>query len=280
MARRTTQEHAKELPRRSSRIKLRSMGADINNKSEKRATRNANLRPPNVDATPEEPVKSRASTAFTCFLRLPVELRLKIWRYTFPRGRRVHLSYRGVRDDLTNPKDHGPLISLQINQESRTETLKQYCFISTDSCASAFGNIYSPPILLLANPDLDDLYLMDSDLHVLEPVDKWLEYVESRQNGFLSRITGFEYTICPFDQSGLGRSLSLTERPLGPLLLFSNLRWITLVVKISPPITPLTVASIEAFKENLSIFFKEHQRRSNDSRLVIITSRIEDEDEL
>jgi hypothetical protein len=75
--------------------------------------------------------------SFTLFPKLPIELRLKIWRYTFPRGRYINLddhdefalysSYQPT-DHATDELKKEPLlpVTLSVNKESREETLKHY----------------------------------------------------------------------------------------------------------------------------------------------------------
>ncbi|KAE9367322.1 hypothetical protein N431DRAFT_444475 [Stipitochalara longipes BDJ] len=53
---------------------------------------------------------------FTPFPKLPIDLKLKIWRFTFPSCRRP--------EDLTSL-----LVTLRINKESREEVLKKYSVI-------------------------------------------------------------------------------------------------------------------------------------------------------
>ncbi|KAK0101131.1 hypothetical protein ONS96_006356 [Cadophora gregata f. sp. sojae] len=92
------------------------------------------------DAKEDLSVQSRTLQKFTLFPYLPFEIRLMIWRAILPRGQLLKL----IRECfwLTQKVDRGAPqlpISLQINRESRTETLKHYkviCFseLPTDSC--------------------------------------------------------------------------------------------------------------------------------------------------
>ncbi|PVH74842.1 hypothetical protein DL98DRAFT_537093 [Cadophora sp. DSE1049] len=76
---------------------------------------------------------------FTCFSRLPVEIRLVIWRLTFPRGRHVNFDreinssfYHWWGSDADTSRNlgietHCPLPTVfYVNQESRQESLKHY----------------------------------------------------------------------------------------------------------------------------------------------------------
>jgi hypothetical protein len=69
------------------------------------------------------------ATTFTCFPKLALELRLMIWRATFPRGRKVKLPAQ-----LRSFTYYGPPLpsTLMTNQESRTETLRHYLLCYED----------------------------------------------------------------------------------------------------------------------------------------------------
>lgn len=69
--------------------------------------------------------------SFPCFSNLPVELRLKIWRYCQPGPRLVIFSKYArysKHDSKESPAPPAPTI-LFVNRESREETLKEYCLI-------------------------------------------------------------------------------------------------------------------------------------------------------
>ncbi|TAQ90670.1 hypothetical protein B7494_g981 [Chlorociboria aeruginascens] len=66
-----------------------------------------------------------ALVSFTCFQKLPPELRHKIWRYCFPKGRIatvkiLHSIVSPARERVYCP------ITLRVNHESRSETLTRY----------------------------------------------------------------------------------------------------------------------------------------------------------
>ena len=69
----------------------------------------------------------QAPSTFTCFPQLPIELRLKIWRLTFPKftyfWEQPVILYKWV---LRMPQ---PPIAASINSESRQETLKHYTLL-------------------------------------------------------------------------------------------------------------------------------------------------------
>jgi hypothetical protein len=77
---------------------------------------------------------TKPATKFYKFSHLPKELRLKIWRFTFPASRTIRI-FEGIelekRFDPTLPipwkwAPHSIPISLSINHEARTETLRTY----------------------------------------------------------------------------------------------------------------------------------------------------------
>jgi hypothetical protein len=71
-----------------------------------------------VDIPAPAPDHDCPATRFTLFPKLPVELRLKAWRYAFPPPRTLRIVQ--IKQKLEFP------VTLWINSESRTETLKVY----------------------------------------------------------------------------------------------------------------------------------------------------------
>ena len=74
--------------------------------------------------------------SFSLFHKLPIELRLKIWRYTFPRGRYVDLDdyngfpiYSSFQTNGHLGKEPWLPIALSVNKESRQETLRHYIIV-------------------------------------------------------------------------------------------------------------------------------------------------------
>ena len=86
---------------------------------------------------------------FTLFPKLPIEIRLKIWRTTFPRGKMVHLGDECILRSMgcgrltigtsqQPPTPFYPLrveietplpVTLRIDSESRHETLRHYIIV-------------------------------------------------------------------------------------------------------------------------------------------------------
>lgn len=87
---------------------------------------------------------------FTAFPRLPVELRLAIWKLSYPRGRIIHLDierawWKEVENRLPNklgtlpPAIGGPTIvtelsQLYVNHESRNLVLEEYKLVCFPGC--------------------------------------------------------------------------------------------------------------------------------------------------
>jgi len=68
---------------------------------------------------------------FSLFSLLPTEVRLKIWRATFPPGRRISLAIFHSKPQKNIQQPHPPT-SLFANQESRNETLRYYNVVCYD----------------------------------------------------------------------------------------------------------------------------------------------------
>ncbi|KAL3417918.1 hypothetical protein PVAG01_10928 [Phlyctema vagabunda] len=116
---------------------------------------------------PVQPAKI-SLTSFECFPALPLELRLKIWRHTFPAFRIVGISHQFASHQFTGWRspDASP-ITLQVNQESREETLKHYKL--------SFGTRLAPATIYF-NSKLDSLrFGYGAGKDYLESQKTWLE---------------------------------------------------------------------------------------------------------
>jgi hypothetical protein len=92
------------------------------------------LSPPGSSTT--LPSNEEVLGSFAFFPKLPIELRLKIWRYTFPRGRYVDLDdydgfpiYSSIQTNGQLEKEPWLPITLSVNKESRQETLTHYIIV-------------------------------------------------------------------------------------------------------------------------------------------------------
>jgi hypothetical protein len=97
-------------------------------------------------------------TEFHRFPDLPVEVRLKIIRMLFPKGREIRLRVQYRHGEYTKG-DFGfpPPITLWINKESRVETLKHYRFFSQIQAFQNASSIAPNPHCYCINPKLDKL---------------------------------------------------------------------------------------------------------------------------
>lgn len=98
-----------------------------------------------VDSVEGPLLASESPAQFTPFPKMPIEIRLNIWRWTFPRGREVNFGNELVFKAMTAKLransvtfDHGePLpVALRVNKESRAETSKHYSIVFRGDCQS------------------------------------------------------------------------------------------------------------------------------------------------
>jgi hypothetical protein len=120
---------------------------------------------PEQDLSVQQP--GYGATTFTCFPKLPLELRLMIWRAVFPRGRMVEIEAQLNSFDYDGP----PVPStLMINQESRKETLRHYLLYYQDdellqkvpteaSSLRSTRNVHNGPRPICYSPGRDLLFL-------------------------------------------------------------------------------------------------------------------------
>jgi len=114
---------------------------------------------------------STNSAEFPRFLKLPLEIRLMIWRHAFPSPKPFSLNFLFDYRDNTHLIDsnmkrkewdalhNAPLpITLQINQESRAETLKHYTIIFGGKLKTLEFPDYSYQPLYL-NPRREHVYI-------------------------------------------------------------------------------------------------------------------------
>ncbi|KAF8863002.1 hypothetical protein BDZ45DRAFT_798630 [Acephala macrosclerotiorum] len=150
---------------------------------------------------------------FDPFPKLPIELRVKIWRYGFPRPRHVCLEtgygidiniFRGCSSSSTKKVRNyhnfitRPLpITLKINKESRLETLRHYTVLfqgDVDGLKANLPNVYARPFCFdLAR---DSLFMGFTE-HISLPagsewIGKWLEYLDPKLPGELAKIRPLE----------------------------------------------------------------------------------------
>jgi hypothetical protein len=95
---------------------------------------------------------------FTCFGKLPVEVRVIIWRFCFPRRREVYVKsgFDSLRiDTFRYSSHHPPPLVFRVNSESRALSLKHYCVLLQD--------IHRPDRRVYFHPSLDTVVFLDLD---------------------------------------------------------------------------------------------------------------------
>ncbi|PQE29464.1 hypothetical protein CJF32_00003219 [Rutstroemia sp. NJR-2017a WRK4] len=134
---------------------------------------------------------------FTLFPLLPAELRLKIWRQSFPPSRTIVLT----PNPSTTQASSAPLpTTLSVCSESRAETLHHYTilyrheFKSRNTLSTTTSRSHLQPICI--NPVLDIVYFPAHDLvwpgKGRSKFNEWISFLESRAPGILSRAKSVE----------------------------------------------------------------------------------------
>ncbi len=213
--------------------------------------------PGTYDASSNDPQSDHQSDkistplhTFTLFPVLPIEIRLKIWHWSFPRGREVNFAdetiFKALSDaakgTLLQFENSTPLpVTLRINKESRQETLKHYYIVFRGDNKSVPGEEKQLAKPFCYNPNLDTAWINPVALQA-ENSDKWFAHLEYKAPKAFSQTEVLElrewFCIWP-SQIGLTRSpheihqllLSITLMPaaetgkyLKPLLRFHGLK--------------------------------------------------------
>src|SRR6266536_5413670 len=149
------------------------------------------------------PATNRHLEVFDFFPKLPAELRLKIWRMTFPVDRLVNLNYCPDFPDIDEQiramlLEAGlPIVTaLYVNKESRNEALRNYCLLFKEDSRRLPQNAhirpttpYSRPFCL--NTKLDRIYISRYSLHNYW-ADKWMLYLQEIAPNLLQSILTLE----------------------------------------------------------------------------------------
>jgi hypothetical protein len=155
-------------------------------------------------AVPNDTVMPEAGECgeFAHFPKLPLELRLRIWVLTFNKER-VNLDIQDLRKHrlylLPNPLATGrpkyirPIfpVALHVSRESRTETLRHYCIMSTSD--HVMTRTAPPPICLNLSLDTGvfDFNLVGSIKHSKQ-YTTWLSKLGSATRAGLSAVEELE----------------------------------------------------------------------------------------
>ncbi|KUJ18958.1 uncharacterized protein LY89DRAFT_717455 [Mollisia scopiformis] len=214
---------------------------------------------------------------FHQFAKLPVELRLKIWRETFPPGRHVNLETGYGVDgafvesvfDLVG-RDHEAFqfpdrfarkyiqliqrpmpIALSVNHESRKEALSQYVVLfqsDVPEIKAGRAKVQDRPFCFA--PARDSLIIAPHYLYN-SWMNKWLAYIDQELPGGLASIRSLQVVEQSFaqyvsDLSTLWGGRQGAEK--GGLEWFLNLRRLQISTEILTPDTKYTVLELRIKK--------------------------------
>jgi hypothetical protein len=160
---------------------------------------------------PNQDLFIQALNEFIIFPKLPLELRHKIWRDTFPKGRNFYQTRLYV--DLPNwcrrqlPR---PPISSRTSRESRDETLRHYKVLKLPR-PSRLPN--SKLECIFWNPKTDSLTSPWLDWIYLNVVTSKLAQVDLQWEHFINSITSLKIT-CVQKISGYSWDIDAFEREL------------------------------------------------------------------
>ena len=195
------------------------------------------LSPPHDDA--EQTSTMTALETFDLFPKLPIELRLKIWKLSFPIGRHITFPFLKPANYILPPfEDRSEFpVTLRINHESRTETLKNYSVVFHGNSRKETAFVYSPTF---------DITWMDFFFGHNEPdtmdalVSKWQAKVPKHfSETKVLEVRHWDWHCGVFDSTRVGASVPIwidgkglhgdTETQMKPFLYFPGLETVKLV---------------------------------------------------
>ena len=207
-------------------------------------------------------------TAFILFPQLPLEIRLMIWRESFPGPRRIDIKL-GQFPRQTSGLCR-PVISLKINQESRSETLKCYHIVFDPTTTDLFRN--APPICLDVTRDTAVVFMFPimADLKFYPGLKTYANIFQALRH---LEIRGANFGSSSEDEAEF-------ERNEGAFLrLFPNLEELQVDVRYGPcgvgiwtQSDGVTEADVARFLEDFALFFRtevELGRRLSIPKVVI-----------
>jgi hypothetical protein len=139
-----------------------------------------------------------------------MELRLKIWRWSFPRGRMINLAQQPQvlsSNDEANSQlvmSAYPLpVSLHVNSESRMVTLEHYYVLFVEDMEpSEDGNKIRPPLCF--NPNLDHVFISMYMVNHEKSANwfvRWIYYLETAAPALLWSIEDLTVLDIRFDEN-------------------------------------------------------------------------------
>ena len=174
-------------------------------------------------------------TQFTWFDKLPIEIRIRIWRLCFPRPRLINLqprfhfysavpNKRNIKAFVMKEKNVPQPVTLQINRESRNETLK---FYSTIYIGSSRGDTVRQAICASTSRDRIYVTLQAATFSTLQRpfLDAYHEYPE-----FFDEIKILELRNWQFFSDNGGQALDRNSRQLSFPKIFRNLEELRVVL--------------------------------------------------
>lgn len=224
--------------------------------------------------------------SFTLFPKLPIELRLKIWRSTFPRNRSIDLhkwamarTYKFLEEGEGLPAP----VTLYVNSESRQETLKHY-FILREKIGCSRPDFF--------NPTLDRVYIQAWKLYVYwYCLDAFMNSLQADGTGtdIFGRVESLEVQT---EWDACAQEVKRTPLPSNgrlsrwaQLLGFTNLKRVLFVIEPALPDGNARQTVDEIMDRNQEIvgrfksFFDLHKNRFQGGKAPLVTARMEEDPE-
>jgi hypothetical protein len=204
-------------------------------------------------------------TQFTFFNKLPIEMRIRIWRLCFPRPRLINLQPRfhfysavpnkhNIAAVVMKEKNVPQPVTLQINKESRNETLKFYSTIYMDS---SHGDAVRQAICASTSRDRIYVTVQAATFPTLQRPfrDAYHEYPE-----FFDKIKILELRNWQFFSDNGGQALDWNSRQLSFPKIFRNLEELRIV--LSPLYGPTIPRSRQLLPHRLGPWIDDMETES------------------
>ncbi|KAJ5046765.1 uncharacterized protein L3040_003993 [Drepanopeziza brunnea f. sp. 'multigermtubi'] len=198
--------------------------------------------------------RSKSLQELETFPKLPVELRLMIWRLSFPPSRlvRLHPTFNSSQDPLP--------VALRVNQESRREGLRHYYMVQRPPDARFSKYAYFYPRQVCINPKIDSVYI--SFLHLVVYPEEASDFIRAL---VCSNIACFRllqdlelrdvYLILsnPVSLKSATAMVEMNDKRTGTLLLFPGLKRICFTsgesfIAVSDAVQTMVVPRLERYR--------------------------------